>query len=531
MTAIAQRSFSGGELTPSLYARTDISKYSTSLKTCRNMMVMRHGGATNRPGSKFVIETKTSSAVSRLIPFIFNAAQTYVLEFGNLYMRVHRNGANITTSASAWADSTAYIIGDLVIHSAVTYYCIQAHTSVEANDEPGVGTNEADFWTEMTGTIFEMPTPYATADLPTLQIKQSADVITIDHPSFDPRELARTSDTGWVLSTALFVPEEPTPTNVAVAGTAGALTFVYHITAIDDETGEESLAGTKSQGSLTAPTANDHTISWDDMSVNEYNVYLEVNGVAGFLGVAGTNSYVNSDATPDLTDTPPIARNPFSGSGNRPATGTYYQGRNVHAGSNNNPETIDLSRSSSFDNFTRSTPSQADDGIRFTAAISGQVNRVKHLIVLGKLIIMTSGGEIRANGDSDGVLLPGEINLEQISYYGSGDVAPLLIGSTALFLQARSTIIRDLVNDVIEGLTSDDLTIFSAHLFDGFTIIEWAYQQIPHSIIWACRSDGTLLGFTYNRKQKLFAWHRHDTAASGSYESHCRGPAVCTIIR
>ena len=253
--------------------------------------------------------------------------------------------------------------------------------------------------------------------------------------------------------------------------------------------------------------------------VDEYNVYLEVNGIAGFLGVAGTNSYTNSSATPTLTDTPPKSRNPFSGSDNRPATGTYYQQRNVHAGSNNNPETVEMSRSSNFNNFTKSTPTQEDDAISFDIAVSGRVNRVKHLIVLDKLIIMTSGGEVVAKGNNDGVILPGEINLEQVSYHGSSDVKPLLVGSSALFLQARSSIVRDLINDAIEGYTSDDLTIFSSHLFDGYTIVDWDYQEIPHSIIWAIRSDGKLLGFTYVRKQKVFAWHRHDTAATGLFES------------
>ena len=50
-------------------------------------------------------------------------------------------------------------------------------------------------------------------------------------------KLSRTSDTGWILAIASFVPGVTTPTNVAVAGTAGSNTYVYHVTAIDPETG------------------------------------------------------------------------------------------------------------------------------------------------------------------------------------------------------------------------------------------------------------------------------------------------------
>jgi len=505
MTTVRQLSFSGGELTPSLYARTDISKYITSLRTCRNMLVMRHGGVTNRGGTGYVTEVETSAETVRLIPFIFNADQTYVLEFGNQYMRVIKDGALVTVSGvSAWSAAVTYVIGDVALEGGVNYYCILGHI----NQQPPNST----YWYAMPANdIFQIPTTYLEADLSTLKYKQSADVVTIDHEDYDPRELARTGDTAWTLSVAAFVPGTSTPQNVAVAGTAGSNTYVYHVTALDPETFEESLAGTKSQGSLTAPSSNDHTITWDAVSgVNEYNVYLELNGVAGFLGVAGTTSYVNSSATPDTTDTPPTARNPFSGSDDEPATGTYSQQRNVHGGSLNNPETVYMSRTSNFNNFTTSSPVQDDDAVTFTLA-GTQVNRIKDFITLGKLFVMTSGGEWIIKGDDAGIIRPGEINAEQVSYYGSGDLSPILVGSTALFLQARENIVRDFVNDSINGISSDDLTIFAAHLFDGYTIVDWTYQQVPHSIIWAVRSDGKLLGFTYLRKQQVFAWHIHDT--------------------
>jgi hypothetical protein len=66
------------------------------------------------------------------------------------------------------------------------------------------------------------------------------------------------------------------------------------------------------------------------------------------------------------------------------------------------------------------------------------------------------------------------------------------------------------------------MTVMSSHLFQGHTILEWAYQQIPFACIWAVRDDGVLLGFTYLQEQQVAAWHRHDT--DGLYES------VCTIV-
>jgi len=49
------------------------------------------------------------------------------------------------------------------------------------------------------------------------------------------------------------------------------------------------------------------------------------------------------------------------------------------------------------------------------------------------------------------------------------------------------------------------------HLFSGHTIVDWAYAQNPDSIVWCVRSDGRLLGLTYNKAQDVWAWHQHVT--------------------
>ena len=99
MTTLSQRTFSSGELAPALYARVDFFRYSTGLRTCKNAIVLRYGGVSNRPGTKFVQEVENSAERVRLIPFIFNSSQTYVLEFGNQYMRVIKNGSQVTLPA------------------------------------------------------------------------------------------------------------------------------------------------------------------------------------------------------------------------------------------------------------------------------------------------------------------------------------------------------------------------------------------------------------------------------------------------
>ena len=506
MPTLSQKSLAGGEISPEFYAKTDIVKYQSGLRTCRNFFVSKAGGISNRAGLQYITTVKDSADTTRLIPFVFNADQTYCLEFGDEYMRVIRDGVVVAVAGVGAYDSGAtYVIGDLVSSGGINYYCIQGGI----NKTPAT---ETAYWYPLTGTTYEIPTPYDKDDIFDLKYIQSGDVVSIVEGGFAPRDLTRTAHTDWVLALTSFVPGVTTPTNVAVAGTGGANTYVYHVTAVDPETFEESLAGTKSQASLAAAaTGAPHTITWTAVSgISQYNIYLEVNGQASYVGIAGTNSFVNDGITPDYLESPPTARNPFDGAGKYPSVVSYIQQRKVFANTNNETEKVWMSRSANFNNFTVSSPISDDDSVTFNIA-GRQVNAVKNIVDIGKMLVLTSGGEWEIQGDEAGIIVPGAVNPKQISYYGSSDLPPLIIGSSVLFVQARKTIIRDLYEDLVEGLGGNDLTIFASHLFEGRTIAAWAYQQIPNSIVWVVMDDGALLGFTYLRDHKVWAWHKHDT--------------------
>jgi len=150
-STFAFTNFTAGELSPRLDGRTDLQKYFQGCKTLQNMVIHPHGGATRRPGTKFIAETK-SSGEARLIPFEFSTTQTYVLEFGNTYMRVYKDGGQVLNS----------------------------------------------------GTVVEISTPYSAAEANELKFTQSADILYIVHPSHQPRKLSRSSHTSWTLS--LYAP-------------------------------------------------------------------------------------------------------------------------------------------------------------------------------------------------------------------------------------------------------------------------------------------------------------------------------------
>ena len=56
-----QKSFTGGELSPALYARNDLNKYQTGAKKIKNGIIHQEGAISNRAGLEYIGEIKDSS--------------------------------------------------------------------------------------------------------------------------------------------------------------------------------------------------------------------------------------------------------------------------------------------------------------------------------------------------------------------------------------------------------------------------------------------------------------------------------------
>ena len=94
-----QTNFTKGELTPKLGGQVDLKQYANAVETLENMQVFPQGGATRRAGTRFICEVKNSANVTRLIPFEFNVEQSYVMEFGDQYIRFFKDNGQITETA------------------------------------------------------------------------------------------------------------------------------------------------------------------------------------------------------------------------------------------------------------------------------------------------------------------------------------------------------------------------------------------------------------------------------------------------
>jgi len=255
-------------------------------------------------------------------------------------------------------------------------------------------------------------------------------------------------------------------------------------------------------------------------------------GIFGFIGQASGTTFTDNNIAPEKDDTPPTGENPFA-NGNYPGVVGYYQQRLVFAASNANPQTVWMSKTGAFHNFGYSTPTKDDDAITVTIA-SRQVNRIRHLVPLRELLVLTSGAEWTLSGDAGG-LTPTNIQANVQSYIGASTVPPAVYGNTALYVQSRGQKLADLAYSYTsDGFQGQDLTVLSSHLVRGYEIQDMALAQVPNSCAWMVRSDGALLGFTYLPTQEVYSWHRHDT--DGSYEAVASVPegdedALYVVVR
>lgn len=514
---IVQRNFAGGEIAPGLYGRPDTTKYQTGARTMRNMFVRRHGGASNRTGGKFICEQATSSERGRLLKFIFNAEQTYVLLFEQRGMRVIQDGVLLTVTPTAWSFFTSYVIGDVVSESGANYYCILAHGALTPPN--------ATYWYPMPADdIYEVPSPFLVEDLQELYRSQSGDIVTLTHNVYQIYDLSRTGHTTWVFTPVTMAPSISAPTSLTNSGAGGTVTQ-WKATAVKDETYEESLASASTGTSATPSSGVPVTVTIGGLVTGalEYNLYKnEGNGIYGFIGTSGAGTFIDRGHVPDYDLTPPAARDPLLAPGYRPACSGYLQQRKAYGGSLNTPETIYLSKTGQYKNFGISSPLRLNDACTYPIA-SREVNEIRHMLEVMETFILTSGVEWVALGGTDGALTPGSPGLKPKSFYGSSPVPPVIIGDNILFIQALGSLVRDLNYDATaKGYSGRDLSVFAPHLFAGKTIEHWDYMQTPDSIVLAQQDDGAMIGLTYLPEHEVWGWFRYDT--DGLYEDFVSVP-------
>ena len=459
-SAPIQTNFTAGELSPRLEGRVDISKYINGCKSIENMIVQKHGPVSRRGGLYFASEVKDSSKATRLLPFEFSVTQAYILEFGDQYIRFYKNYGRINSGPFAEEFSSEFNLG----------------------------------------SAYEVATPYLEAEIFQLVITQSADVLYIAHENHEPRKLSRLSDINWTLSEIDFQDGpydaiNATDTTLTPSGTSGSITVTASaVTGINGDAGFVS-------------TDVGRLIRFED-SANNWS-WMEITAVGSTTSVTAT---INGPNLATTTASSGWRLGSFSDTTGFPAVVTFFEQRLVWGATTDRPQSMFFSVSADYENHA---PTEADgtvlddSGFVYTIA-TDQVNTIRWMRAGKVLSVGTAGGEfIVSQGDNNSPLSPTNTRVVRQTTFGSAQVTPPQVGNSVLFLQRASRKVREYVYQFeSDAYTAPDLAILAEHITEG-GVTEMAYQQEPDSVVWMVRSDGVLLGMTYERAQDVIGWHRH----------------------
>lgn len=496
-----QRTYGSGEWTEDLEGRDDLAGWWNSLRILKNWIAQVFGSATRRPGTIFIEPTKDNE-VAKLIPFVFNVVQAYVLEFGDLYIRFFTLRGVLET----------------------------------APDTP-----------------LEVVSPYGAADISALKYTQSNDVLYLFHPEFPVHKLIRQGPLIWVLEEIKFIdgpyldensddsftltPSATTGLGISVVASSDlfaatdigrivrigylaqswATSTAYVVGDLRIANGNVyrcKIAGTSASSgngpSGTGVGIPDGTAAWD---------FVNTGGIGwGYVEITAFTDAQNvtADVIAALGGTAATAvwrMGLFSDTTGYPAHGALHDARLYLGGARlSNPNMIAGSRVGDFENHT---PSVADDGPILKPIVSGQVNAIEWLASDKGLICGTQGGEAVMTPDRNfGAITPTNNDITIETNEGCADILPIEVSKGYLFVQFHKKRLHELVFTFADdGWESPDLTLRADHITDDGEvdgIVEAARQRQPWSVVWCVRADGVLLGLSYMRKEQVVAWHRHE---------------------
>jgi hypothetical protein len=533
----AQSNWTSGELSPKVHlGRIDFQKYYNGAETIENWTVFPQGGLTRRPGTHFVASVKSPGKRPRLVPFIVSTTTAYILEFGETYIRIYANNAQILSA----------------------------------------------------GTPVEITTTYAEADLFSLDFAQSADVLYIVHPNYTPRRLERYSDTIWKLRAVVYAPPPSREFGHRPAGTLtpGAISGqnITLTSSLNDflnaDVGREVLvtaganagarAGIKTFTSATVVVANicetfvDVTATartgwkltdspragctpaaatpigksttltldangWKGVAAGGYQTgdcsrfvllnggMFQITSVDSVTQVTATIRGVASGTTKAEVGTWTLEEAAWSPDNGFPAAISAFEDRFYYGGTLAQPDTIWGSKTGDYENFGFGTLD--DDAVAFTLN-SPQLNAIRWIRGGRALRVGTAGAEFVGTGGADNPITPTNVLFKDETTFGSAPVSPSRIGNVILFLTRSLKKIREFVFSFeVDSHVAPDLLLLAEHLTCDTTLTQIAYQQDPDSILWAVRSDGQLLTCTYLRDQNVVAWTRQVTRTGDAFES------------
>lgn len=456
-----QSSFTSGEISPRLLARSDLDRYQQGVKRMENAYSLPHGGATRRAGTQYVAAIRNEAKEARLIPYDASDTIAFVLVFNDSYIQFIKEKAFVETTPP-----TRYEI---------------AHT-------------------------------YTDAELPEITYSQQGSTLFLCHQNHPPRTLIRTSDTSWALTDITF--EYHALTDWDFISSYINFRVIAGTTAFDT-TSSFSIT-TDGAGAVTAGPTLSGTGNGTISSI-EVDATLDVAGTYTIACTTSTGSGTSLrqewTITRNADGVIPVAKWYV---GNYPAAVGFYEQRLFLGGTPDDPHALWASKINSISKLTFG--GNDEDG--FEAKVnSGKFNQIRHLVSGRQLIILTQSAEFTLTGSRTSGLSAYSLSISTQTSHGTNTATPVQVNSEVLYTQRDGKKLRAMSYDAVqESNTSPDISIIAESITSS-GIKEVAYAAIPDQITWLIRNDGVLLSLTHDRGNAVTGWARHDTGATGLFEN------------
>lgn len=550
---ISQLAFTTGEVSPDVSSRFDLEQYKSALLEAENVVIRPYGAVAKRQGSQYVGQVKYSDKPTRLFEFTTNTNNSFMLEFGHLYIRVWRNGEYTNLEINTPFEDE--IINDLnIIQSGDVMFICSGKYPIQTLSR----YSDTD-WRMSAYKLTEQPYDEINTD--------NGHTLTVNGDTITSTKDLFTQDmVGSVAQIAYYIEAvHTTQSGEAVEKKYGVGRFSKREKAVynnidynverfstDVELSWKFTTHGTWEGTVKIQISNNDGQTWKDYrtytSNKDYNVtdsgkieagarlkYISdiksgsVNcdlSILPFMqyGVVEIVSVENSK-TAKVNILNGIKEGEPShqwklGSWNRgngyPKLCTFYQDRFVVAATNKKPNYIWMSWTGDYPNFgvEKVEGTITDDSAITLPVINRKMCEIRHLIPANDLIILTSGNEWIVSGDK--TITPTNCNLKTQTQRGALSCEPQFIGNRCVFVQERGGTVRDMgYSYESDNYTGQDLTLFVKTRVRGYLTITSAYAQDPDSIIYYIRNDGEINCLTYIPEQKVYGWSHFVT--NGKY--------------
>ena len=555
--------FTGGEISPLLWGRPDLEKYSSSCRVMENMIPLPYGGARRRPGTIAVADAKTPDC--RLIPFRYSVSTNFILELGYSvaasYMRFFSNKAQVKSGGSPYEISAPY------------------------------------------GSIEEIRT---------IQYRQINDIMYLVCPTKPTYKLSRLSDTSWTLTEVPWTwpamrDENITDTTLSLdtstVGTGRTLTASSALFNADMVGGHFQLSHLRNASSveigigLTTGVAESTVLqvkgpwsvvttelwcgeiqiqrsydgtTWEvirrfksaaDRNVNatgneerecQMKLYFVSAGDPYGAGVwVGTppTAYVKAKAKLECesafvdglvkvtgyTSTTAVTVSVLVACASASATKVWREGAwskyrgfpraigffeqsLVFGGNEAQPNVIWKSKTGDFENFY--PDDSADDASVTYQAASVEQNPINWLDGQQRLLVGTANQELAFFSTNDEPLSPTNVSVRTQSNYGSSHKPAIPVNDVLLFIERASNHFRELSYDVVrDSYVAPDISLLAEHMFAGKFVRDVAFARMPDPVVLVTLHTGEMLSLVYNREQNITAWSRWTVGGNYIFKS------------